>query len=214
MGTEKKTTVRTEEKSFWKMSTREMIRHVRGKVVEEEIGEQVTLDYDTFDYICQSCGESIAPTLDDFESWGKCPHCENRHTQAVKTQAGISNLFSILGLIAFLTVIGALIGPGLLLVGAYYKGKTQRHLQDPENRIGRPVDGDGNTVEEVMEYIGDGWVIKSQTVDGFTMEKTTWGSRRMHLILALTCFWTLGWANAIYAFMAHDEEKKFIQSSD
>lgn len=208
------TTVRTEEKSLFERSFRDWAKILVGKDAVKEIGEEVTLDYQEFDYVCQSCRESIAPTLDDFENWGKCPHCENRHTQAVKSKAGVSNLFSVLGIVGFLTVIGALIGPGLLLIGAYYAGKTNDLLRDMEHRVGQPVDGDGNVVEEVMEYIEDGWVIKSQSANGFTMERTSWGSTRMHAIVSVLFCWTLGWGNAVYAIVAHDSEKKFVQTAD
>lgn len=203
-------TTRTAEKSWYELSFRDWYRKIRGETVEKDIGLETTIPYDTVDYVCQSCDESISPELDDFENWGKCPHCENRHPSGVKNQAGVSNLFGVLGFISAITIIGVLVAPAFFLLGGHYSGKVKDLLRDETNRIGQFVDENGEPVPEMIEYVRDGWVVKTQTANGFEMKRTDWGSKRMHWILAVTFCWTLGWANVIYGFVKMDDESMAV----
>ncbi|ELZ06792.1 LITAF-like zinc ribbon domain-containing protein [Natrialba aegyptia] len=88
------------------------------------------------EYRCKSCKEPISPGLDDFSEWGKCPHCHNRHPQAVKTRAGISNLFWILSILLLFTVVGVFFIPFTLAIGYYFYWRTQKMLEKDEYCIG------------------------------------------------------------------------------
>jgi DNA-directed RNA polymerase subunit RPC12/RpoP len=161
-------------------------------------GDVITIGCESLDYVCKSCKESIAPTLDDPDDWGKCPHCENRHDRAVKQQNGRGNLVFITGVLSIFTIIGVFIAPLFFLIGFNSARKTEQKMRDERNRIGHAVDEPGASVSAVSDLIRDGWVIKDQTPTGFRLKQTDYGTRKRHTIYALLFFWTFGWANVFH----------------
>lgn len=95
----------------------------------------------TPEYRCQSCKEPISPQLDEIgKGWGKCPHCHHNHPQAINMRVGAFALLTIVSILLCFTLVGVVLVPFTGAGAYYFYKKSNKMIEDPEYRIGEPVE--------------------------------------------------------------------------